>query len=148
MNKDSANDQKGIFACLPRNETSRRLGEEKTSLIWVAIENSSISICVGNHWCHSKWTQEILCLFVYTYIEILAFAFFQFSNFFNWLLKCIKLLMSEPSDQLLPYNRLVFEIALSFNWLVAYNFCYRRIFWLWQWTCYYVLEVFIWSRSC
>ncbi|KAE8732491.1 Anaphase-promoting complex subunit 4 [Hibiscus syriacus] len=26
-----------------------------------------------------------------------------FSNFFNWLLKCIKLLMQEPSDQLLPY---------------------------------------------
>lgn len=29
----------------------------------------------------------------------------QFSNFFNWLLKCVKVLMSEPSDQLLPFSR-------------------------------------------
>lgn len=38
----------------------------------------------------------------------LLFLFFQFSNFFNWLLKCIKLLMAEPNDQLPPYNRFGF----------------------------------------
>lgn len=41
-------------------------------------------------------------------------SFFQFSNFFNWLLKCIKLLMQEPSDQLLPYNSELVVIFLKF----------------------------------
>jgi len=30
---------------------------------------------------------------------------FQFSNFFNWLVRSIKYLMQEPNDQLLSYNR-------------------------------------------
>ncbi|XVE87939.1 hypothetical protein DITRI_Ditri19aG0028900 [Diplodiscus trichospermus] len=38
----------------------------------------------------------------------------QFSNFFNWLLKCIKLLMQEPSDQLLPHNSELVVIFLKF----------------------------------
>ncbi|XP_020541301.1 anaphase-promoting complex subunit 4 isoform X2 [Jatropha curcas] len=39
------------------------------------------------------------------FMRVLSSVEQQFSNFFNWLLKCIKLLMQEPSDQLLPYNR-------------------------------------------
>lgn len=38
------------------------------------------------------------------FMRLLSSVVLQFSNFFNWLLKCIKLLLSEPSDQLLPYN--------------------------------------------
>ncbi|XP_039008859.1 anaphase-promoting complex subunit 4-like [Hibiscus syriacus] len=37
------------------------------------------------------------------FMRVLSSVVQQFSNFFNWLLKCIKLLMQEPSDQLLPY---------------------------------------------
>ncbi|KAL0300753.1 UNVERIFIED_CONTAM: Anaphase-promoting complex subunit [Sesamum radiatum] len=36
------------------------------------------------------------------FIRVLSSVVQQFSNFFNWLLKCVKVLMSEPSDQLLP----------------------------------------------
>ncbi|WCJ26939.1 Anaphase-promoting complex subunit 4 [Euphorbia peplus] len=38
----------------------------------------------------------------------------QFSNFFSWLLKCIKSLMQEPSDQLPPYNSELVIIFLKF----------------------------------
>ncbi|PRQ28754.1 putative anaphase-promoting complex subunit 4 [Rosa chinensis] len=43
----------------------------------------------------------------------------EFSNFFNWLLKCIKLLNSEPSDHhLLLYNRSVPSIHV-FNLVIS-----------------------------
>ncbi|XP_021672167.1 anaphase-promoting complex subunit 4 isoform X3 [Hevea brasiliensis] len=45
------------------------------------------------------------------FMRVLASVEQQFSNFFNWLLKCIKLLMQEPSDQLLPYNS---ELVVTF----------------------------------
>ncbi|KAJ4825108.1 Anaphase-promoting complex subunit 4 [Turnera subulata] len=48
------------------------------------------------------------------FMRILASVEQQFSNFFNWLLKCIKLLMQEPSDQLLPYNSELVIIFLKF----------------------------------
>ncbi|KAL6542862.1 hypothetical protein OROHE_010382 [Orobanche hederae] len=38
----------------------------------------------------------------------------HFSNFFNWLLKCVKVLMSEPSDQLLPFSSELVIIFLKF----------------------------------
>ncbi|KAL5054337.1 hypothetical protein RYX36_035019 [Vicia faba] len=49
-------------------------------------------------------------------MELTSFNFINsnYSNFFNWLLKCIKLLMSEPSDQLLPYNSELVIIFLKF----------------------------------
>ncbi|KAH7545917.1 hypothetical protein FEM48_Zijuj01G0145100 [Ziziphus jujuba var. spinosa] len=48
------------------------------------------------------------------FMRLLSSVVQQFSNFFNWLLKCIKLLMSEPSDQLLPYNSELVIIFLKF----------------------------------
>ncbi|ONI10243.1 hypothetical protein PRUPE_4G036500 [Prunus persica] len=49
------------------------------------------------------------------FIRVLSTVVQQFSNFFNWLLKCIKLLMSEPSDHhLLPYNSELVVIFLKF----------------------------------
>ncbi|OAY28862.1 hypothetical protein MANES_15G100000v8 [Manihot esculenta] len=48
------------------------------------------------------------------FMRVLASVEQQFSNFFNWLLKCIKLLMQEPSDQLLPYNSELVVIFLKF----------------------------------
>ncbi|WJX68120.1 hypothetical protein P8452_52522 [Trifolium repens] len=46
----------------------------------------------------------MLLVQVERFMRVLSSVLQQYSNFFNWLLKCIKLLMSEPSDQLLPYN--------------------------------------------
>ncbi|KAJ8761689.1 hypothetical protein K2173_004465 [Erythroxylum novogranatense] len=48
------------------------------------------------------------------FMRVLSSVEQQFSNFFNWLLKCIKLLMQEPSDQLLPYNSELLVIFLKF----------------------------------
>ncbi|XVF27726.1 hypothetical protein REPUB_Repub14bG0133400 [Reevesia pubescens] len=48
------------------------------------------------------------------FMRVLSSVVQQFSNFFNWLLKCIKLLMQEPSDQLLPYNSELVVIFLKF----------------------------------
>lgn len=48
------------------------------------------------------------------FMRVLSTVEQQFSNFFNWLLKCIKLLMQEPSDQLLPYNSELVVIFLKF----------------------------------
>ncbi|XP_047166127.1 anaphase-promoting complex subunit 4 isoform X1 [Vigna umbellata] len=48
------------------------------------------------------------------FMRVLSSVVQQYSNFFNWLLKCIKLLMSEPSDQLLPYNSELVIIFLKF----------------------------------
>lgn len=48
------------------------------------------------------------------FMRVLTSVVQQFSNFFNWLLKCIKLLMQEPSDQLLPFNSELVVIFLKF----------------------------------
>ncbi|XP_054802948.1 anaphase-promoting complex subunit 4 isoform X2 [Prosopis cineraria] len=56
----------------------------------------------------------MLLVQVERFMRILSSVVQQFSNFFNWLLKCIKLLMSEPSDQLLPYNSELVVIFLKF----------------------------------
>ncbi|XP_062013274.1 anaphase-promoting complex subunit 4 [Rosa rugosa] len=49
------------------------------------------------------------------FIRVLSSVVQQFSNFFNWLLKCIKLLNSEPSDHhLLLYNSELVVIFLKF----------------------------------
>ncbi|XP_062087338.1 anaphase-promoting complex subunit 4 [Humulus lupulus] len=48
------------------------------------------------------------------FMRLLSSVVQQFSNFFNWLLKCIRILMQEPSDQLLPYNSELVVIFLKF----------------------------------
>nr|XP_011460293.1 PREDICTED: anaphase-promoting complex subunit 4 [Fragaria vesca subsp. vesca] len=49
------------------------------------------------------------------FIRVLSTVVQQFSNFFNWLLKCIKLLNSEPSDHhLILYNSELVVIFLKF----------------------------------
>ncbi|XVF40588.1 hypothetical protein PTKIN_Ptkin01aG0126000 [Pterospermum kingtungense] len=48
------------------------------------------------------------------FMRVLTSVVQQFSNFFNWLLKCIKLLMQEPSDQLLPFSSELLVIFLKF----------------------------------
>ncbi|KAJ7946905.1 Anaphase-promoting complex subunit 4 [Quillaja saponaria] len=56
----------------------------------------------------------MLIVQVQRFMGVLSSVVQQFSNFFNWLLKCIKLLMSEPSDQLLPCNSELVIIFLKF----------------------------------
>ncbi|TQD77321.1 hypothetical protein C1H46_037144 [Malus baccata] len=57
----------------------------------------------------------MILLQVEQFIRVLSTVVQQFSNFFNWLLKCIKLLMSEPSDHhLLLYNSELVVIFLKF----------------------------------
>ncbi|KAK7400487.1 hypothetical protein VNO78_11695 [Psophocarpus tetragonolobus] len=56
----------------------------------------------------------MLLVQVERFMRVLSSVVQQYSNFFNWLLKCIKLLMSEPSDQLLPYNSELVIIFLKF----------------------------------
>ncbi|PIA28643.1 hypothetical protein AQUCO_06800069v1 [Aquilegia coerulea] len=53
----------------------------------------------------------MLLIQVERFIHVLATVICQFQNFFTWLSKSIKLLMSEPSDQLLPYNS---ELVITF----------------------------------
>ncbi|KAL5839669.1 hypothetical protein ACOSQ4_012277 [Xanthoceras sorbifolium] len=48
------------------------------------------------------------------FMMVLSSVVQQFSNFFNWLLKCIKLLMQEPNDQFLKYNSELVVIFLKF----------------------------------
>ncbi|KAF8389342.1 hypothetical protein HHK36_026036 [Tetracentron sinense] len=47
-------------------------------------------------------------------MKVLSTVVYQFQNFFAWLTKCIKLLMSEPSDQLPPFNSELVIIFLKF----------------------------------
>ncbi|CAJ1936334.1 unnamed protein product [Sphenostylis stenocarpa] len=56
----------------------------------------------------------MLLVQVERFMRVLSSVVQQYSNFFNWLLKCIKLLMSEPSDQLLPYSSELVIIFLKF----------------------------------
>ncbi len=89
----------------------------------------------------SSW----ICIFLVLYFW--CCVFFQFSNFFNWLLKCIKLLMSEPSDQLLPYDRFAFLVFLLIPFRHIFCTHFTELL-FWQWTSCDIFEVFIWSRSC
>ncbi|XWS18307.1 hypothetical protein CRYUN_Cryun32bG0032800 [Craigia yunnanensis] len=66
-------------------------------------------------------TSGILLAQVELFMRVLSSVVQQFSNFFNWLLKCIKLLMQEPSDQLLPYNRFVFQMSFHSPFLIIFN---------------------------
>ncbi|OMO76546.1 hypothetical protein CCACVL1_15575 [Corchorus capsularis] len=56
----------------------------------------------------------MLLVQVERFMRVLSSVVQHFSNFFNWLLKCIKLLMQEPSDQLQPYNSELVIIFLKF----------------------------------
>ncbi|GLT49447.1 hypothetical protein SLA2020_230000 [Shorea laevis] len=55
----------------------------------------------------------MLLVQVERFMRVLSSVVQQFCNFFNWLLKCVKLLMQEPSDQLLSYNS-EFVVFLKF----------------------------------
>ncbi|KAL3851275.1 hypothetical protein ACJIZ3_013157 [Penstemon smallii] len=46
--------------------------------------------------------------------RVLSSVVQQFSNFFSWLLKSVKVLMSEPRDQLLPFSSELVIIFLKF----------------------------------
>lgn len=48
------------------------------------------------------------------FMSVLSSAVQQFSNFFNWLLKSVKILMSEPSDQLPPFSSELVIVFLKF----------------------------------
>ncbi|XP_021854007.1 anaphase-promoting complex subunit 4 isoform X1 [Spinacia oleracea] len=56
----------------------------------------------------------MLLVQVVRFVQILSSASQQFSNFFCWLLRCIKILMSESSDQLPPYNSELVIMFLKF----------------------------------
>jgi hypothetical protein len=60
---------------------------------------------------------------VVTFIDLLTF---QFQNFFSWVLKCVKILLSEPTDQVPPANRFM-SFLLSFSlllWCHESTLCY------------------------
>ncbi|GAB4831295.1 Anaphase-promoting complex subunit 4 [Ancistrocladus abbreviatus] len=61
-------------------------------------------------------TEEVGMLLVQVerFMKILSSIVELFSNFFNWLLKCVKILMSEPSDQVPPCNSELVVIFLRF----------------------------------
>ncbi|CAL1372682.1 unnamed protein product [Linum trigynum] len=63
---------------------------------------------------HATEKSGMMLVQVERFMRVLTSVEQQFSNFFNWLLKCIKLLMQEPSDQLLPYNSELVVIFLKF----------------------------------
>lgn len=48
------------------------------------------------------------------FLRVLAIALYQFQNFFNWLSRCIKILISEPTDQIQPPNSELVVIFLKF----------------------------------
>ncbi|XP_068652072.1 anaphase-promoting complex subunit 4 [Aristolochia californica] len=56
----------------------------------------------------------MLLVQVERFLRVLAGVAYQFQNFFAWLSKCIKLLMSEPSDQLQPFNCELIVVFLKF----------------------------------
>ncbi|XP_044494981.1 anaphase-promoting complex subunit 4 [Mangifera indica] len=53
---------------------------------------------------HAAEKSGMFLVQVERFMMVLSSVVQQFSNFFNWLLKCIKLLMQEPSDQPPRYN--------------------------------------------
>lgn len=55
----------------------------------------------------------MLLVQVERFMRVLASVVQQFSNFFSWLLKSVKILMAEPSDQL-PFNSELVIIFLKF----------------------------------
>lgn len=53
---------------------------------------------------HATDKAGMLLVQVERFMMVLSSVVQQFSNFFSWLLKCIKMLMSELNDQLIPCN--------------------------------------------
>ncbi|XP_052203528.1 anaphase-promoting complex subunit 4 [Diospyros lotus] len=56
----------------------------------------------------------MLLIQVERFMRVLSSVVQQFSNFFSWLQKSVKTLMSEPSDQLLPFSSELVIIFLKF----------------------------------
>ncbi|KAG9455951.1 hypothetical protein H6P81_000459 [Aristolochia fimbriata] len=56
----------------------------------------------------------MLLVQVERFLRVLSGVAYQFQNFFTWVSKCIKLLMSEPSDQLQPFNCELIVMFLKF----------------------------------
>ncbi|XP_073010500.1 anaphase-promoting complex subunit 4 isoform X1 [Typha latifolia] len=56
----------------------------------------------------------MLLVQVERFSRVLAIVLYQFQNFFNWVLKCIKILLSEPTDQVPPSNSELVVIFLKF----------------------------------
>lgn len=48
------------------------------------------------------------------FLRVLAIVMSQFHNFFNWLLRCIRILLSEQTDQIQPFNTELVVIFLKF----------------------------------
>ncbi|XP_055803934.1 anaphase-promoting complex subunit 4 [Solanum dulcamara] len=62
---------------------------------------------------HATERAGMLLIQVERFMRVLASVVQQFSNFFSWLLKSVKILMAEPSDQL-PFNSELVIIFLKF----------------------------------
>ncbi|CAL9769384.1 unnamed protein product [Musa acuminata subsp. burmannicoides] len=56
----------------------------------------------------------MLLVHVERFLRILAIVLYQFQNFFNWVLRYIKILMSEPIDQIQPANSELIVVFLKF----------------------------------
>ncbi|KAJ8472225.1 hypothetical protein OPV22_026568 [Ensete ventricosum] len=56
----------------------------------------------------------MLLVHVERFLRILATVLYQFQNFFNWVLRYIKILMSEPIDQIQPANSELIVVFLKF----------------------------------
>ncbi|GMH05392.1 hypothetical protein Nepgr_007232 [Nepenthes gracilis] len=56
----------------------------------------------------------MLLVQVERFMKVLSSVVGLFSNFFSWLLKCVRILLSEPNDQLPPYNSELVVIFLRF----------------------------------
>ncbi|XXG51629.1 hypothetical protein AAC387_Pa03g0156 [Persea americana] len=56
----------------------------------------------------------MLLVQVERFLRVLACVTYLFQNFFAWLSRCVRLLMSEPSDQLSPFNSELLVIFLKF----------------------------------
>ncbi|XP_039115424.1 anaphase-promoting complex subunit 4 isoform X1 [Dioscorea cayenensis subsp. rotundata] len=56
----------------------------------------------------------MLLLQVERFLRVLAIVMYQFHNFFTWVLKCTKILLSEPTDQIQPPNSELVVIFLKF----------------------------------
>ncbi|KAJ0016887.1 hypothetical protein Pint_10737 [Pistacia integerrima] len=63
---------------------------------------------------HASEKSGMFLVQVERFMRVLSSVVQQFSNFFNWLLKCIKLFMQEPSDQLPRYNSELVVVFLKF----------------------------------
>ncbi|XP_020090812.1 anaphase-promoting complex subunit 4 isoform X2 [Ananas comosus] len=56
----------------------------------------------------------MLLIQIERFSRVLAIVLYQFQNFFNWVLKCIKILLSEPTDQVQPTNSELVVLFIKF----------------------------------